>query len=51
MTAALARRSCPHPGQRYYASHEEYLFALAEELRKEYEIIASHGLTLQLGLP
>ena len=38
-------------GNRYYDSHEDYVFALAEELRKEYEIIVSHGLTLQLDCP
>ena len=36
---------------RYYPSHQEYVFALADELRKEYEIIAAHGLTLQLDCP
>ena len=36
---------------RYYESHEDYVFALAEELRKEYEIIVANGLTLQLDCP
>ena len=36
---------------RYYDSHEDYVFALAEELRKEYEIIIANGLTLQLDCP
>ena len=36
---------------RYYDSHEDYVFALAEELRKEYEIIVANGLTLQLDCP
>ena len=36
---------------RYYDSHEDYIFALAEELRKEYEIIVANGLTLQLDCP
>jgi 5-methyltetrahydropteroyltriglutamate--homocysteine methyltransferase len=35
----------------HYASHEDYVFALAEELRKEYEIIVANGLTLQLDCP
>ena len=36
---------------RYYDSDEDYVFALAEELRKEYEIIIANGLTLQLDCP
>ena len=36
---------------RYYDSHEDYVFALAEELRREYEIIVANGLTLQLDCP
>ena len=36
---------------RYYDSHEDYVFALAEELRQEYEIIVANGLTLQLDCP
>ena len=51
MTAASPGVVALTLANRYYASHEEYLFALAEELRKEYEIIASHGLTLQLDCP
>ena len=38
-------------GNRHYDSHEDYVFALAEELRKEYEIIVANGLTLQLDCP
>ena len=34
-------------GNRYYDSHEDYVFALAEELGKEYEIIVANGLTLR----
>lgn len=36
---------------RYYASDEEYLFALAEGLRHEYETIAAAGITLQVDCP
>jgi len=36
---------------RYYASDEEYVFAIAEALRHEYETIASAGITLQLDCP
>ena len=35
----------------YYDSHERYLFALARELRKEYELIAGSGLVLQIDAP
>ena len=36
---------------RYYATDEEYVFALAEGLRHEYETIASTGITLQVDCP
>ncbi|UUL83682.1 cobalamin-independent methionine synthase II family protein [Sphingomonas qomolangmaensis] len=35
----------------YYDSDEEYLFALAEGLRHEYEAIAAAGITLQIDCP
>ncbi|WP_374571279.1 cobalamin-independent methionine synthase II family protein [Phenylobacterium sp.] len=35
----------------YYKTHEEYLFAIAEAMRFEYETIAEAGLTLQLDCP
>jgi 5-methyltetrahydropteroyltriglutamate--homocysteine methyltransferase len=35
----------------YYKTHEEYLFAIAEAMRFEYETIADAGLTLQLDCP
>ncbi len=35
----------------HYDSYEKYLFALARELRKEYELIASYGFSLQLDAP
>lgn len=35
----------------YYASHEEYLFAVAEAMRYEYETVAASGLTLQIDCP
>jgi len=35
----------------YYDSYESYVFALARELRKEYELIASYGFLLQLDSP
>ena len=38
-------------GNAYYANHEEYVMALAEEMRKEYEVIAARGVVLQLDCP
>jgi 5-methyltetrahydropteroyltriglutamate--homocysteine methyltransferase len=35
----------------YYASDEDYVFALAEGLRHEYETIAAAGITLQVDCP
>ena len=35
----------------HYDSHEDYVMALAEEMRKEYELIASGGVVLQLDCP
>jgi 5-methyltetrahydropteroyltriglutamate--homocysteine methyltransferase len=35
----------------YYASDDEYVFALAEGLRHEYETIANAGITLQVDCP
>ena len=38
-------------GNEYYDSHEDYLFAVAEGLRHEYEAIAKAGITLQIDCP
>ena len=35
----------------YYGSHEEYLYAIAEAMRFEYEAIVNGGLILQLDCP
>jgi 5-methyltetrahydropteroyltriglutamate--homocysteine methyltransferase len=35
----------------YYDSHERYVFALAAQMRKEYELIHARGLILQLDCP
>ena len=35
----------------FYGSHERYIRALAREMRKEYELIASRGFVLQLDCP
>lgn len=38
-------------GNEYYRSDEEYLFALADGLKHEYEAIAAAGITLQIDCP
>ncbi len=38
-------------GNQYYASDEEYLFAVAEAMRHEYEAIAAAGAAVQLDCP
>jgi 5-methyltetrahydropteroyltriglutamate--homocysteine methyltransferase len=38
-------------GNEYYPSHEDYLFAVADGLRHEYEIIAAAGIILQIDCP
>jgi len=35
----------------FYPTYEDYVFAIAEEMRKEYELIVSKGLLLQLDCP
>ena len=35
----------------YYPSHEDYVFAVAEALRQEYEAIVAAGMTLQIDCP
>jgi 5-methyltetrahydropteroyltriglutamate--homocysteine methyltransferase len=35
----------------YYPTHEDYVFAIAEAMRHEYEAIASTGVTLQVDCP
>ena len=35
----------------YYKSQEEYLYAIADAMRFEYEAVADGGLTLQLDCP
>jgi 5-methyltetrahydropteroyltriglutamate--homocysteine methyltransferase len=38
-------------GNEYYDRHEEYVFAIAEGLRHEYEAIANAGIILQVDCP
>jgi 5-methyltetrahydropteroyltriglutamate--homocysteine methyltransferase len=55
---AEAFMTAPSPGivattmmNAYYASHEDYLMALARELRPEYQAIHAAGLILQIDAP
>jgi len=41
-------RNAAHP---HYGSDADYVLALADEMRKEYELIVSHGHVLQLDAP
>lgn len=38
-------------GNEHYKTHEEYVFAIAEAMRHEYEAIAAAGATVQLDCP
>ena len=65
--AALTQQQTPPPGtfmtaaspgiiattllNAHYPSHEDYVFAVARQMRKEYELILSEGFTLQLDAP
>ena len=35
----------------HYSTYEDYVYAVAEEMRKEYELVVSRGLVLQLDCP
>jgi 5-methyltetrahydropteroyltriglutamate--homocysteine methyltransferase len=51
MTAASPGIIATTMANEYYDTYESYVFALARELRKEYEMIASYGFLLQLDAP
>ena len=51
MTAASPGIIASTMDNEYYDSYETYVFAVARELRKEYELIASYGFQLQLDAP
>jgi 5-methyltetrahydropteroyltriglutamate--homocysteine methyltransferase len=51
MTAAAPGIVCTTMLNAYYDSHERYVFAVAEQMKKEYEYIHSQGLVLQLDAP
>jgi 5-methyltetrahydropteroyltriglutamate--homocysteine methyltransferase len=51
MTAASPGIIATTMVNKYYDTYENYVFALARELRKEYETIAASGFLLQLDAP
>jgi 5-methyltetrahydropteroyltriglutamate--homocysteine methyltransferase len=51
MTAVSPGQAARFLGNQYYASHEEYLVALAAALKDEYDAIAQAGFTLQVDCP
>ena len=51
MTAASPGVVTEFFGNRYYKSHEDYVAAIAEAMRPEYEVIANAGFILQLDCP
>lgn len=51
MTAASPGIICTTMLNAYYDTHERYVFAVAEQMRKEYEYIVSQGFVLQLDAP
>jgi len=51
MTAASPGTIAVFQPNEYYSSHEEYLEALAEAMREEYEAIVNAGLILQIDCP
>jgi 5-methyltetrahydropteroyltriglutamate--homocysteine methyltransferase len=51
MTAASPGLAASFITNRYYPTHEAYVFALADVLRSEYEAIAAAGFILQLDCP
>ena len=51
MTAASPGIICTTMLNAYYDTYERYVFAIAEQMRKEYEYIVSQGFVLQLDAP
>jgi 5-methyltetrahydropteroyltriglutamate--homocysteine methyltransferase len=51
MTAASPGVIATFLANEYYASEEEYLFALADAMKPEYDAIAAAGIVLQLDCP
>ncbi|MFB6187166.1 MAG: cobalamin-independent methionine synthase II family protein, partial [Halobacteriaceae archaeon] len=51
VTAASPGTVTSYIGNEYYDSHEDYLFAVADAIQEEYELIAESGATLQIDSP
>ena len=51
MTAAAPGIIATAMGNAYYDSHERYVFAVAKQMQKEYELIHAKGFILQLDCP
>jgi 5-methyltetrahydropteroyltriglutamate--homocysteine methyltransferase len=51
MTAASPGVIAVFLANRHYASHEEYLFALADAMKEEYDLIHQAGFVLQVDCP
>lgn len=51
MTAAAPGIIATAMGNAYYDSHERYVFAIAKQMQKEYELIHAQGFILQLDCP
>lgn len=51
MTAAAPGIIATAMGNTHYASHADYVFAIAREMQKEYELIHAQGFLLQLDCP
>ena len=51
MTAAAPGIIATAMGNAYYDSHENYVFAVARQMQKEYELIHAQGFILQLDCP
>src|SRR5712691_402494 len=51
MTAAAPGIIATAMGNAYYDSHERYVFAVAKQMQKEYELIHAKGFVLQLDCP
>jgi 5-methyltetrahydropteroyltriglutamate--homocysteine methyltransferase len=51
MTAAAPGIIATAMGNAYYKSYEDYVFAVARQMRKEYALIHAKGLILQLDCP
>jgi len=51
MTAAAPGIIATAIGNTYYDSHENYVFAIARQMQKEYELIHAQGFVLQLDCP